>query len=48
MYVMPGFIDLHAYRRRPQGPEAEYVYKLWMGHGITTVRGVPSEASNGR
>ena len=25
-----------------KAPEAEYSYKLWMGHGITTVRGVPS------
>ena len=25
----------------PQAPDAEYVYKLWMAHGVTTVRGVP-------
>ncbi len=41
-YVLPGFIDLHGHAgNRPKSPEAEYAYKLWMGHGITTVRGVP-------
>ena len=43
MYVMPGIIDLHAHTGGlPKVPEAEYVYKLWMAHGITTVRGVPT------
>lgn len=43
MYVMPGFVDLHVHTGGvPKAPEAEYVYKLWMGHGITTVRGVPA------
>ncbi len=42
MYVMPGFIDLHVHTGgRPKAPEAEYVYKLWLAHGVTTVRGVP-------
>lgn len=42
MYVMPGFIDNHVHTGGvPKAPEAEYVYKLWLGHGITTVRGVP-------
>ena len=42
-YVMPGFIDLHVHTGGvPKAPEAEYVYKLWMAHGITTVRGVPT------
>ncbi|MEE2887341.1 MAG: amidohydrolase [Planctomycetota bacterium] len=42
MYVMPGFIDMHAHcGGRPKAPEAEYVYKLWLAHGVTTVRGVP-------
>jgi hypothetical protein len=46
MYVMPGFINAHAHiAYAPQGgagdvPPAEYVYKLWLGHGITTVREV--------
>ncbi|MCH7677143.1 amidohydrolase family protein [candidate division KSB1 bacterium] len=40
-YVLPGFIDLHTHCGGvPKAPEAEYAYKLWMGHGITTVRGV--------
>jgi len=44
MYVLPGFINAHAHIAAPQQgkmgevPPAEYVYKLWMGHGITTVR----------
>lgn len=42
MYVMPGFIDNHVHTGGvPKAPEAEYVYKLWLAHGITTVRGVP-------
>jgi len=42
MYVLPGFLDMHAHCGGPQkAPEAEYVYKLWMAHGVTTVRGVP-------
>lgn len=41
MYLMPGFISLHAHAgEAPKNPEAEYPYKLWMAHGITTVRGV--------
>ena len=38
MYVMPGFIDMHAHIGGGQAPIAEYVFKLWMAHGITTVR----------
>lgn len=42
-YVMPGIIDLHIHTgSKTKAPEAEYVYKLWLAHGITTVRGVPS------
>lgn len=42
MYVMPGFVDMHGHTGgKPKVPEAEYVYKLWLGHGVTTVRGVP-------
>ena len=42
MYVLPGFVDLHVHTGgTPKAPEAEYVYKLWMAHGVTTVRGVP-------
>ena len=42
-YVMPGIIDLHIHLgTKTKAPEAEYVYKLWLAHGITTVRGVPA------
>jgi len=48
MYVLPGFINAHAHIATPihglagEVPPAEYVYKLWMGHGITTIRDVGS------
>lgn len=44
MYILPGFINAHAHiADAHQGnvgemPPAEYVYKLWLAHGITTVR----------
>ena len=39
MYLLPGFVDMHGHiGGRAQGADAEYVFKLWMGHGITTVR----------
>lgn len=42
MYVLPGFVDMHAHAgSHPKAPEAEYVFKLWLAHGVTTVRGVP-------
>jgi imidazolonepropionase-like amidohydrolase len=42
MFVLPGFIDMHVHTGgAPKAPQAEYVYKLWMGHGITAARGVP-------
>ena len=38
-YVLPGLIDLHGHiGGAEQGVSAEYVYKLWLAHGITTVR----------
>jgi len=38
-YILPGFIDLHGHVGTMQHvDEAEYVFKLWMGHGITTIR----------
>lgn len=41
MYILPGFIDMHVHTGgRGQGTPAEYVLKLWMGHGVTTVREV--------
>jgi imidazolonepropionase-like amidohydrolase len=39
MYVLPGFVDMHGHiGGKEQGTPAEYVFKLWMGHGITTIR----------
>ncbi|GAA4456235.1 hypothetical protein GCM10023189_25130 [Nibrella saemangeumensis] len=39
MYLMPGFIDMHGHiGGQAQGAGAEYVFKLWLGHGITTIR----------
>ncbi|MGH9464211.1 MAG: amidohydrolase family protein, partial [Thermoanaerobaculia bacterium] len=38
-YVLPGLVDLHGHLGGvEQGTPAEYVFKLWLGHGITTVR----------
>jgi hypothetical protein len=38
MYVMPGLIDVHGHIGGGQAPIAEYIFKLWMAHGITTIR----------
>ena len=39
MYILPGFIDMHGHIGGvSQGAEPDYVFKLWMAHGITTVR----------
>jgi len=39
MYVLPGFVDMHGHPGgTDQGTTAEYVFKLWLAHGITTVR----------
>lgn len=41
MYVTPGMIDVHTHTGgRKIDWQASYVYKLWLGHGITTARGV--------
>jgi hypothetical protein len=46
MYALPGFVNSHAHIAVPSHglagavPPAEYVYKLWLAHGITTVRDV--------
>ncbi len=46
-YAMPGFINLHAHvGGAKKSPNATYPYKLWMGHGITTIRGVPAANIN--
>lgn len=39
MYILPGFIDMHGHiGGSAQGADPEYVFKLWMAHGVTTVR----------
>lgn len=39
MYALPGFIDMHGHiGGKEQGTPAEYVFKLWMAHGITAIR----------
>ena len=39
MYLLPGFIDMHGHIGGvAQGANSEYVFKLWMAHGVTTVR----------
>ena len=41
MYVMPGFVDMHTHTGDSgKAPQPEYVYKLWLAHGVTTARGV--------
>jgi hypothetical protein len=41
MYVMPGFIDTHGHNGDPaKAANASYGYKLWLAHGVTSVRGV--------
>ena len=42
MFVMPGFVDMHGHMGDPdKAPDPMYPYKLWLAHGVTTVRGVP-------
>jgi len=41
MFVSPGFVDLHVHCGGGQANDPDYVYKLWLAHGVTTVRGVP-------
>jgi len=38
MYVMPGIVDLHAHINFSKDVPAEYIYKLYLGHGVTTIR----------
>jgi len=42
-YILPGFIDAHSHIhtvKYDQKVSPEYIFKLWLGHGITTVREV--------
>ncbi|HAS39619.1 MAG TPA: amidohydrolase [Microscillaceae bacterium] len=39
MYLLPGFVDMHGHiGGTGQKVPAEYVFKLWMAHGVTTIR----------
>lgn len=39
MYALPGFVDMHGHiGGTGQGTSPEYVFKLWLAHGITTIR----------
>ena len=38
MYVMPGLIDVHIHINESKDVPAEYIYKLLLGHGVTTIR----------
>jgi len=38
MYAMPGLIDAHIHINESKDVPAEYIYKLLLGHGVTTVR----------
>jgi hypothetical protein len=42
MYVIPGLIEMHAHLPGKQSPVGdrglEYAYRLYLGHGVTTVR----------
>jgi imidazolonepropionase-like amidohydrolase len=41
MHVLPGFVDTHGHNGDPdKAPNATYGYRLWLAHGVTTVRGV--------
>jgi imidazolonepropionase-like amidohydrolase len=48
MYVMPGIVEMHAHLPRPDlryGPRSlDYAFRLYLGHGITTVRDAGSDA----
>jgi imidazolonepropionase-like amidohydrolase len=47
LYVMPGFVSMHEHAGgSPKNPDAEYPFKLWLAHGVTTVRGVPLGAND--
>ncbi len=45
MYLLPGFINMHSHIGSTKGIPSEYVYKLLLGHGVTSIREVGS--SNG-
>ena len=41
MYLLPGFISLHAHihdETTGQGVSPDYIFRLWLAHGITSIR----------
>ncbi|WP_244858082.1 amidohydrolase family protein [Sphingopyxis granuli] len=41
MFMLPGFIDMHVHGSSDdKAPDLSYSYKLWLAHGVTSVRGV--------
>jgi cytosine/adenosine deaminase-related metal-dependent hydrolase len=38
MFLTPGLIDAHAHINETKDVPAGYIYKLYLGHGVTTVR----------
>ncbi len=53
-YALPGFVDAHVHTDVPhhslfgEVPSVDYVFKLWLGHGITTVRDAGSMGGLGK
>ena len=46
MYVLPGFVDTHLHihsRQSGQNVPPEYIFKLWLAHGVTSGRTVGGE-----
>jgi len=44
-YILPGFVDLHSHIHSldsEQGVPPEYIFKLQLGHGVTTIRSLGS------
>ena len=38
-YILPGFVDMHGHIGGiAQGADWDYVFRLWLAHGVTTVR----------
>ncbi|GGI72174.1 hypothetical protein GCM10007973_06450 [Polymorphobacter multimanifer] len=47
MFVMPGFVDMHGHQGDAQKmPDPSYAYRLWLAHGVTTIRGNPLYGGN--
>ena len=44
-YILPGFVDVHSHIHSENGGQSvspEYIFKLQLGHGITTIRSLGS------